>query len=62
MDVEQDGNGRYCLFTKAFNQLKRKYKVNLPDIEQSHEFLLNKWKDSREWGNENYYLFLQGKE
>ncbi len=32
------------------------YKVDIPDMENSHEFILNMGKDLRKWCHENYHF------
>ncbi len=60
MTVDRDGNCGYCAFIKADNYSKRKHKFDLPDMEQSHEFIVNMWKDSRKWYHGSYNIFFQG--
>ncbi len=45
----------------ATNQ-RKKDKVDIPDMENSPEFVLNINKDLRKWCRENYHLFDQGNE
>ncbi len=50
---------KYHVFIKPCNHSKRKYKVNLPDMEQSHELILNKQMGLRKWCNKIYNLIVQ---
>ncbi len=48
--------------SKHSSKLATSKKVNFPDMEQSHEFILNMQNDLREWCHEKYRLFVQGME
>ncbi len=38
----------------------QKYRGDFPDMENSHQFILNMCKDLRKWCHESYQLFVQG--
>ncbi len=59
LNVDPDENCGYQAFIKACNYSK-KYKVDMPEMENSHECNLNICKDLRKWCHENYHLFVQG--
>ncbi len=41
-------------------EITQKNVVNLPCMEQPHEFMINMQKDLRKWCNENYHIFKHG--
>ncbi len=45
---------KLCLF--------KKYNVDFPDMENSHEFILNLPKDLRKWCHENFAYLYRGME